>query len=671
MAITLPGIPEPVPWLSEPESATEPTPLIDIPTAVTPTTVEMLMWRDNLASEWSEGYDEDSSLDDQQENEENLYLQKFEVLATDDRWKVKTGSAPADVDAAVDTLVPLHILTRGTPARATEAQKKKAAKLALAARGLLQAWRKPQDNVRRIVTDQCIRRYAIVRVLFDERLWPKAPFKLDDEDPEELTTEEADEEREARKSELAEWEAMHRRELPIILDVRQPRTVRWREYRGKMLVVVEDYRTTVLEAKEIFQSFPEAIRLLRRREDLDEVRVSDVWKGDWRAVYLDDEPIFPGEVQRHGYREIPYVVFPFRETTFVEPARRFRGLLTNAAGLYSIESSVMTATIYMLMQNAWRTYKGHTVDGRELDIRPGRYMEINNQMGEYLEMIEGAPIPPELLQTEGVVDQMIQRNSVGTPRGAEHTRSAQQAAMFQAAKALKVEAARQALITGLERCLELAFMEIEENLREPLTIPVPGRDEAGDDLGHITIRPRDIGGYYNAVHLSFGQRVDPAMLEQAKVYQAFAQNNFLSMETAWEKSEIVDDPQQEMDRLVRQGVERLPIFQELAALHKIALWFGEDSEEYRILRQKVLEEQQAQKQQQAGPGGGGMGGPPNPGAPGVPTGGHQQPPSAAPRGGGGSGGAPGGLGAQIGQNAAPHAAAARGRPPKRTGGQRG
>ena len=154
-------------------------------------------------------------------------------------------------------------------------------------------------------------------------------------------------------------------------------------------------------------------------------------------------------VAEHGYPELPYVIVPFRELTFDDMERRYRGMLTNAAGLYPIESNVLTMQVWMLAINAWRTYLGWTKDGREIQIRPGQYIPIDQRIGEYLQMLEGQPVPDELLQTNSVVDNYIQRNGVAQgPRSAEGTRSAQQLWAIQSMRTLKIESAKDALVRG-------------------------------------------------------------------------------------------------------------------------------------------------------------------------------------------------------------------------------
>src|SRR5262245_64587290 len=111
-------------------------------------------------------------------------------------------------------------------------------------------------------------------------------------------------------------------------------------------------------------------------------------------------------------------------------------------------------------------------------------------------MLEGQPVPEELLSTASVVDQYIQRNGVAQgPRSAEGTRSAQQLWAIQSMRTLKIESAKDSLVRAVSRALELAAMQLDVCLQDRLTLPVPGKDRNGEDLREMTIRPEDIDGY--------------------------------------------------------------------------------------------------------------------------------------------------------------------------------
>jgi len=272
--------------------------------------------------------------------------------------------------------------------------------------------------------------------------------------------------------------------------------------------------------------------------------------------------------------------------------------------------------VWMLAINAWRTYLGWTKDGRELQIRPGQYIPIDQRIGEYLQMLEGQPVPDELLQTTSVVDQYIQRNGVAQgPRSAEGTRSAQQLWAIQSMRTLKIESAKDALVRAITRALELAAMELEVCLQDRLTLPVPGKDRNGEDLGEITIRPEDIDGYWDGWEVSLGRRLDPAILEQWKALQALQANKWMPHRTSIELSGATDNPQEWIDELIREAVDALPFVIEQVGLERVKNWFGEDSERFIALSQKLLEQQQAQR------------------SPMAPQGGTQQPPGL-PKGGG-------------------------------------
>ena len=491
--------------------------------------------------------------------------------------KSAPGSAPEDVDSAIDSLVPSRILVKVIPIDGTKSSKSQAERLARAGRGVIEAWRRPRDKIRELVVDMAMKRYAVARVIFDERLWS-------DDTPKKMTAK-------RKQEDLDRWAKRHRNELPIRLDRRPPRFTRWREVNDRMVIVVEDYWTTVLEAKQVFWKFPKARSYLLQKDPFDSVRISDVWYEDWRAIALDDRPIFPGDdgILEHGYDEIPYVSAAFRELTFDEPGKRFRGVLSNAEGLYPAESRVLSMQLTMLAFNAWRTHVGHTVDGREIRIIPGHYIDIDKNRGEYLELLRGDPVPDELLRTEGVLDQLIQRNSASaTARGTENARSAQQLYAQQAIRGLRTESARDALQRLLEKALGLVMMEIETivGVRVSMPYPVKAKDT---DFGIVSIGPKDIDGYWGGFRVNFGRRIDPATMEQAKAIFGWVQNKAISWETGQEIAEIIDDIPEEEERLILESVDRLPFMIETQALEKVKNYYGDSSWEYQTLKKQIEE----------------------------------------------------------------------------------
>ena len=593
-----------------------------------PTYEEIVYWRDHLISEWGD-------LDEAMEDEEDLYFQQFDVESPGGRLAVKTGSAPADADAAIDSLVPPDISVRVRPARARQKYRNQADKLTRFGKAMLHSWRKQKDVLRQIPTDMVIRRVGVFRIMVDRTLWPNKPVGMEASGPfpaQEI--EETDEEFEQRVDHWHAadpeevWEVRHRRKNPIVFQRRDPRVVRWREADdGELLVVCEHYQTSKVEALHAFARYEETSHALRNLLPDELVWVDDVWVGRYRCLLLNDQPLFEvggngpyRGIAEHGYPEMPYVVVPFRELTFDDMERRYRGMLTNAAGLYPIESNVLTMQVWMLAINAWRTYLGWTKDGREIQIRPGQYIPIDQRIGEYLQMLEGQPVPDELLQTNSVVDNYIQRNGVAQgPRSAEGTRSAQQLWAIQSMRTLKIESAKDAMVRAITRALELAAMQLEVCLQDRLTLPVPGKDRNGDDMGEITIKPEDVDGYWDGWEVSLGRRLDPAMLEQWKALQALQTNKWMPHRTSIELSGATDNPQEWLDELVREAVDALPFVIEQVGLERVKNWFGEDSERFIALSQKLLEQQQAQKSPLA-PGGGtqqppAMGGPSGGGAP--------------------------------------------------------
>lgn len=563
-----------------------------------PTLEDCREWRELLIGEFT-------SLDWDQESEEDLYFQRFDVTSPGGQFSTKTGSAPADADSAIDSIVPADIMIRVKPARDRKKYKDQADLLTRFGRAMLGSWRKRKDPLRRVASDMVVRRFGVARVLRDDTNWPAIPPELSDEqDPDTETSPKDD------------WEVKNRRGCPIVMEHRNARYVRWREdINGRILAVVEHYPTTVIEAAIAFSDYSEAERILGGMRDNDKVWIDDVWIGAFRCIFIDDQPIFQGGgVLPHGYARIPYHFAPFRELPFEEPENRYRGMLTNAAELYPAESESLGMMRALIAWNAWRTYVGWTIDDRDLDIVPGRYISIDQRKGEYLQMLEGNPIPQELLQGTAVVDSYIQRNGVAQgPSTAEGTRSAQQVWAIQAMRQQKVDPARQELIRLVSGCLELAAMILETVVAERITLPVPGKDKEGNDYGEVTIGPNDVDGYWDGWTISFGRRLDPALLEQAKALSTLAANNWMPMKVSWELSGLAEVAQDWEDELLIQASERMDFMLELLALARAKTWWGEKSVEYQMILKKVAESQQQRSQGQM------------PGAPGIPSPGGMQP----------------------------------------------
>lgn len=530
-------------------------------------------WRDIMSTDWSTSVGPEGNLESQMEKEEKAYFQRFDSKAPKQQWVVKTGSAPADCDAAIDTLTPTEIMVKVRPARAKQTYQDQADKLTRWALAMFHAWRNKKDPVRQVVTDMVIRRVGVARVMYDDRLWPSKPSEITADG-------------------LDDWEAMYRRKVPIVFERRSPKYCRWREdEEGNPLVVVEEYPTSVIEAKLALSGYSSVARILKGKEPTDEVTVSDIWVEGYRCMLLDDLPIFPGKgIHLHGYKQIPYIIFPFREMTFEDPGSKYRGLLTNALSLYEIESEVLTAETWMLMFLAWRTWMGHFVGGnKKIEVVPGQFIDVDRNRGEYLEILEGHPTPPELLQFASVIDSFIQRNGVSQgPRSVEGTRSGAQVWAIQSQRELRLESAKQALERGLERALELAAMILETKVGESMTLPIPGRDKDGQDRGQVIVGPKDIGGYWDAFDVSFGRRLDPAMLEQMVRLQGLAEKNWMPWEDSVEMSGATDVVSEWKEKLTLQQIDSQPMLNQLAALKQIEKWHGKDSDYYQVAVQMLM-----------------------------------------------------------------------------------
>lgn len=538
-----------------------------------PSLDDMRWWKDSLNNLWQEAAEDEGSLSDQMRWDEDLYFQHFNIEAPQGKHVVRTGSAPSDADAAMDSLTPTDIQVRVRPARNRQNHKDRADKLAKFGRALVALWRKGKDPFRLITSDQVIRHVGVTRVLYDDRHWPQVPKGEPDSE---------------------EWIIAHRKKFPILMEVRNPQYVRWRQLDdGTLLAVVEYFQTTIAEAKLTFSDYPTAWGILAGRQPNDRVWIADVWVGKHRCVMIEEKPIFAdGDdgVVEHGYPEPPYVVIPFRELHFEAVSRRYRGMLSNASGLYEIESQVLTMHVWQLAWNSWRTWVGHFMDpSRKVDITPGSVIDINKTAGEYLEMLAGEPVPPELLGTAAMIDSYIQRNGVAQgPRTQEGTRSAQQVWAIQSIRQIKVEPAKQELQRGVERMLTLAAKIILARMPgEKITLPVPGRDQEGNPIGEVTITSADLEGYEESFDVTFGRRLDPALLEQAKAVMGLALNQWMPLKTSWELSGLTDSPDEWEDLLTMQKVEQLDFMQEILGYENLVATYGQDSWQVQYYQQRM------------------------------------------------------------------------------------
>ena len=416
-----------------------------------PTTAEMQTWAAQLDGSWG-------GLDTAQQQEENIYFQDFPVWTPTNVEPLRTGSAPADANGAIDSLVPKDVQIRVRPRRGRQKYITQAEQLVLAGQGMLYIWRRRKDILPLLAADQTIRRVAVARVMLDRARWPEVPEDLDDAKttpPAHLTPEQAAEWREEQAEQRDDWEARYRHQFPIMFEWRNPRYVRWREGSdGTILVVVEKFTTTALEAKAAYThpAWQASVKaLLKDKQPGDPVIIEEVWYKQWRSVFFDNNPVAPiGKspyrgVFPHLYPEIPYLIAPFRELPFEEPEHKYRGLLSETGSLYPLECEMVQAWSHMIRWNGWRSFVGFLADDRDIEIVPGRFIKINKNRGEWLEMLRGEPATPELVQTMSLAQSYLQRNGVAVgPLAGEATRSAQQVWALQSSRQLKLERPKEA-----------------------------------------------------------------------------------------------------------------------------------------------------------------------------------------------------------------------------------
>jgi hypothetical protein len=302
-----------------------------------PTLEECKAWRDTLDGEWGK-------LDSLMQESEDLYFQNFEIETHNEVEPVKTGSAPADADDAIDALSPQDLQIQVRPSRDKDKYKEQAETLTRWAKAITANWRRRRDPLRTLASDQVIRGLAVARVMLDRSRLP-------------------------RDKDHDGWNITRRGQCPIVFQRRNPRHVRWRtDDEGNLLAVTESYQTTALEAKLAFGAYRAIETALKGKDPNDPVDVADIWVGDYRCLLVNDTPMFAGEgatgkhkgVLPHTYPTIPYVIAPFRELGFDDPDQRYRGLFFNTTQLYKMESNAVTMHLNMMRYNAYRTWIGWT-----------------------------------------------------------------------------------------------------------------------------------------------------------------------------------------------------------------------------------------------------------------------------------------------------------------------
>src|SRR5262245_6858172 len=208
----------------------------------------MRLYRDSMAGTWGTpdgGFDAAMSLS------EDLYNQTSPTPQWQDQYRVKTGSAPSDADAATDDLTPPpDVRVSCRPQKRTKQATDQAEKLIRTGRGFLNAWRDRRDPYPIVAQDMVLRGVGITRTLWDPRRAPQDP-----EDWGEMTPQQR----------WGRWQAGR---VPVIMERRNPRTTRFLcDDEGDAEVVVEDYWTRVIDARRLWETrFPSTVaRILGTR----------------------------------------------------------------------------------------------------------------------------------------------------------------------------------------------------------------------------------------------------------------------------------------------------------------------------------------------------------------------------------------------------------------------
>ncbi len=492
--------------------------------------------------------------------------------------------------------------------------------------------------LRMLLWHDCVRGCHVLRLLHDPSIWPKEPVApeepvepagiTDINDPEliayfeELV--EYVEDREDYRDEKQAWTQETQENLPIFVDVIDPRYVFWEPAQKPGRCVVLWERT----ADEVMQNFPETIDYLETMKSGTKVTWCEYWDEFEYAYWI--EPIAAGGrttrgstapywvrgVKKHGFGFFPFIIDGPWVTPLDEPEFRYPSLYYATKAFLQYESTLYTRMAHIFNKLGWPALLVTTPDAKgggkppQIDMNPGAINYLDE--GEKAEFLEyGGNTLQILQQIIGNLDEKIQDVTGladilrGQPKGKSGYQQAQAAAMARVAF-VPIE---QCVARTLKLATNLVFRLVKVG-GDKLT--VIGPETIADS--ETAIGPSDV-----RVH----GEIKVTMKTVLPLDESARLDNYHKMQDwAWmdpvEAARLagVENPEQKSAGALAWKYAQQPWVQEAEAIlfiqeHRPELWAI-------IQQHELIQSQQAQQANQPGqsPGGPGAGAPPHPPGPG-------------------------------------------------------
>lgn len=576
--------------------------------------------------------------------ETDLYFQQFNLEVPEGHTVVRLGTAPGDVDQALETAAPGETIgVEVRPVKDTQDWHERADRREKWIRALIDRWRKPDDFIRQLLWGILVQRKRWLQVSYQP-----AP----DEDP---PTPYRNEDWPSFDERTQEWKSRRDSWVPLNIEIKPLGCVFGRETsNSQLLYCFEQYERTIADLTYWYppDKFPAVARIIKNRSFNEYVTFTAYWSKDWRAAYVDLQPILPSAsgtskdsrgVVRNEYGFIPFIPVFFRKLPVAEPERQYRGFLSNAVDDYISESLLASQYMTIIARAAWPVVLTRFLDQRKFNQRPGWQFPL--RPGEAVEAFNGQAPVPEVGQAWDRIRAAIRQNALGASAGnmPPGVRSAEALSMMQGPDRNKIAPALRSLQLALEQSVTMALKIVEKLHQQPVSLPMadPGtvRNSPGRALQVVTLKPEDVRGYYDC-QISFGPAFGQDVLNRAQALNALVKDHFISRERAWRNvPELVDSEEDAFQELIEEAADNHPLMVQAHVMKRLQMF---DPQTFAWMMQVGAFNGPAGGGGPGGPEGGPEGGGPPPGRAGAPG---PSPAGALP--GGAGPGAPGGN--QVGQ----------------------
>ena len=534
-------------------------------TEAQPSHTQILSWLLELRGE-------EQRLDRAIDVEEALYFQQFDVEVPEGYQPIRLGTAPGDVDQALETAAPGDTIgVEVRPPKDTQDWSTRADQREKWIRALLAFWRDPDDFIRQLLWG----------ILVQRRRWLFVGYNPPPDNT--MPTAYADETWDSYNQRLAEWQSRKESWIPLSIEIKPRGTVYSRETsNAQLLYVFEEFTRTIADLTYWYppERFPAVARIVANRSFNELITFTAFWSKDWRAVYVEDQPILPGAsssssgVVRNEYGFIPFVPVHFRKLPVDEPERRYRGFLSNAVDDYRAESTVATQFLTIISRSAWPVVLTRFLDNRKFVQRPGWQFPL--RPGEAVEAFNGQAPLPQVGEAWDRIRAAIRQNALGASAGnmPPGVRSAEALSLMQGPDRNKVAPALRSLQQALEKCVQMALIIVEKLYQQPVTLPVATKagSNPGRPLQVITLKPEDVRGYYDC-DISFGPAFGQDVLQRAQALNQLVQTNFISKSRAWRNvPELVESEEDAFQELIQEAADHHPLMVQANVMKRLSMY---------------------------------------------------------------------------------------------------